>query len=143
MLAFDTKTLSPLIAQAQIADTLYTILPPKLKRRVLVYTDSKYSAMNNEIIEKNYTGKREEFNGIKLLEDVHKSTAKELIDLKRKKLIAMGVDIDNISYEMREKYYREVSILDGEVEEEGQTRIRPTVDEGQINQLIKQNVADF
>jgi hypothetical protein len=94
----------------------------------LVYTDSKYTIMNNEIIEKKYTSKREEFNGIKLIEEVHKSTAKELIDLKRKRLIAMGIDIDNLSYEIREKYYREVSILDDEAEDEGKARIRPAVD---------------
>lgn len=47
-----------------------------------------------------------------MLENVHKSTTRELIRLKRKKLLEMGVEIDHVSYEMREKYFREVSIVE-------------------------------
>lgn len=47
MLQFDVKTLNPLITQAQISDTLYNVLPQKQKVKVLVYTDQRYSLMNN------------------------------------------------------------------------------------------------
>jgi len=112
MLEFDVKTLCPLVTQAQISDTLYNVLPEKQRVKVLVYTDGRYSQMNNEVIDKNYTCKREEFEGVKMLENVHKSTTREIIRLKRKKLLEMGVEIDHVSYEMREKYFREVSIVD-------------------------------
>jgi hypothetical protein len=43
---------------------------------------------------------------------VQKRNTRELIEMKRKKLAAMGVDVDNMSYEMREKWYRDVSLFD-------------------------------
>lgn len=145
MLQFDVKTLCPLITQAQISDTLYNVLPEKQRIKVLVYTDHRYSNMNAEVIDKNYMCKREEFEGVKMLEDVHKSTTRELIRLKRKKLIEMGVEIDHVSYEMREKYFREVSVVEegDETEEHIKGRGKPAIDVGQINDLIKQNVSDF
>lgn len=60
---------------------------------------------------------------------VQKRSVKDLIELKRKKLLSMGLNLDTMSYELREKYYRDVSVLDDEEEEENQVRNRrPTVD---------------
>ena len=145
MLEFDVKTLSPLVTQAQISDTLYNVLPEKQKVKVLVYTDNRYSHMNNEVIDKNYTCSREEFEGVKMLDNVHKLTTRELIRLKRKKLLEMGVEIDHVSYEMREKYFREVSIIEegDDSDEQGKGKGKTTIDVNQINEMIKQNVADF
>ena len=36
---------------------------------------------------------------------MQKKNTKEIVQLKRKKLQAMGVDVDNLTYEQREKYY--------------------------------------
>lgn len=72
---------------------------------------------------------QEKFNGMELLEMVQKRSVKDLIELKRKKLLSMGLNLDTMSYELREKYYRDVSVLDDEEEEENQVRNRrPTVD---------------
>lgn len=66
---------------------------------------------------------------MELLEMVQKRSVKDLIELKRKKLLSMGLNLDTMSYELREKYYRDVSVLDDEEEEENQVRNRrPTVD---------------
>lgn len=35
------------------------------------------------------------------MEETHKKNTRELIDLKRKKLLARGIDIDCLSFEMR------------------------------------------
>lgn len=87
----------------------------------------------------------EGFNGMELLELVQKRNTRELVDMKRKKLLAMGLDIDGMSYEVREKYYREVDLLEGEEEEgdDGPVRVRPAIDEGQIIALIKNQVEDI
>lgn len=81
------------------------------------------------MLTKNYRDVQEKFNGMELLEMVQKRSVKDLIELKRKKLLSMGLNLDTMSYELREKYYRDVSVLDDEEEEENQVRNRrPTVD---------------
>jgi hypothetical protein len=81
------------------------------------------------VLTKNYRDVQEKFNGMELLEMVQKRSVKDLIELKRKKLLSMGLNLDTMSYELREKYYRDVSVLDDEEEEENQVRNRrPTVD---------------
>lgn len=80
-----------------------------------------------------------------MLDEVHKHTTRELIKLKRKKLLEMGVEIDHVSYEMREKYFREVSVIEegDELEEQSKGKGKPTIDLNQINEMIKNNVHDF
>jgi hypothetical protein len=41
-----------------------------------------------------------------VLENVQKRNVKDIIDMKRKKLISMGIDIDNLNYDAKEKYYK-------------------------------------
>ena len=42
--------------------------------------------------------------------------------MKRKKLISMGIDIDNLNYEAKEKYYREVELHEEEAEDEDEVK---------------------
>ena len=41
---------------------------------------------------------------------MQKRNTKEIVQLKRKKLLAMGIDIDHLTYEQRERYYNEVEL---------------------------------
>lgn len=79
---------------------------------MLVFENAKYWKLNNEVLTKNYREVADKFDGLDLLEMVQKRSAKELIELKRKKLLSMGLNLDTMSYELREKYYRDVSVLD-------------------------------
>lgn len=36
---------------------------------------------------------------------MQKRNTKEIVQLKRKKLLEMGIDIDHLTYEQRERYY--------------------------------------
>ena len=58
------------------------------------------------------------FNGMSLLESSQKRTAKQIIDMKRKKLIADGIDIDNLTYEVKERHYKEVNLYEDCLEDE-------------------------
>lgn len=67
---------------------------------------------------------------------MQKKCTKEIIQLKRKKLMEMGIDIDHATYEEREKYYSEISLddeLNMDIEE---TRVAQKVDESEIRRII-------
>lgn len=67
--------------------------------------------------------------------------------MKRKKLISMGIDIDNLNYEAKEKFYKEISLTEDEINEEGDIRVNNGPDEneitGTINRMIELASADF
>lgn len=46
--------LAPLLTQAQICDTLKFVLPPKMRKRLLVYENQKYGQLNKSILDKVY-----------------------------------------------------------------------------------------
>ena len=59
---------------------------------------------------------------------MQKRNTKEIVQLKRKKLLAMGVDIDHLTYEQRERYYAEVE-LEGELgDDEDEVKMNNKVD---------------
>jgi hypothetical protein len=95
---FKIDNIAPLITQAQISDCLYNVLPNKMKKRIAIHEHKKYFQFNREVLEKNYREIREKFNGIELLEEMQKKNTKEIIQLKRKKLLTMGIDIDHLTY---------------------------------------------
>ena len=89
------------ITQAQISDCLFAVLPNKLKKRVSIHEYKKYYHLNREVLDKPYKEVVEKFRGIELLEDMQKRNTKEIVQMKRKKLLAMGIDIDHLTYEQR------------------------------------------
>ena len=44
---------------------------------------------------------KEKFNGIELVEQMQKKNTREITQLKRKKIISMGIDIDHLTFEAR------------------------------------------
>ena len=62
--------------------------------------------------------------------------------MKRKKLLAMGIDIDHLTYEQRERYYHEVD-LDEAIQEDDEVKINNKIDENQIIQIISQYFGQF
>ena len=101
MVEFKLETVSPLITQAQISDCLYEVLPPKLRKRISIHEYKKYFILNREVLDKNYKDTEKKFKGVELLEEMQKKNTKEIVQLKRKKLLSMGVDIDHLTYEQR------------------------------------------
>jgi len=77
------------------------VLPNKLKKKITVHEYKKYYQLNREVLEKPYKEVKEKFGGIELLEEMQKRNTKEIVQLKRKKLLAMGIDIDHLTYEQR------------------------------------------
>lgn len=125
---FKIDNIIPLITQAQISDCLFDVLPNKLKKKVTVHEYKKYYQLNREVLEKPYKDVREKFAGIELLEEMQKRNTKQIVQLKRKKLLAMGIDIDHLTYQQRQRYYNEVE-LDGEFDDgDDQVKINNKVD---------------
>jgi hypothetical protein len=59
---------------------------------------------------------------------MQKKSTKEIVQIKRKKLMEMGIDIDHVSYEQREKYYQEINLdeeLNMDIEE---NKVTQTID---------------
>ena len=110
---FKIDNIAPLITQAQISDCLFNVLPAKMKKKISIHEYKKYYHLNREVLEKPYREVREKFRGIELLEEMQKRNTKEIVQLKRRKLLAMGVDIDHLTYEQRERHYNEVDLQEG------------------------------
>lgn len=68
-------------------------------------------------MEKNYKDVEKKFKGLELLEQMQKRNTKEIVQMKRKKLLAMGIDIDHLTYEQRERYYKDI-VLEEAVEDD-------------------------
>lgn len=82
-----------------------------------------------------------------MLESVQKRNTKEVINMKRKKLISMGIDIDNVNYDAKEKFYKEVVLTEDEIGEEGEIRVNSGPDQNEIantiNKMIELAFAEF
>lgn len=84
-----------------------------MRKKLLVYDYHQFGKLNSEILENDPRKVLTEvFNGLELLEKVQKRTTRTVIDLKRKKLMENGVDIDNLTYDLKEKYYKEVNLIE-------------------------------
>ena len=125
---FKVDNIVPLITQAQISDCLFNVLPQKLKKRITIFEYRKYYQFNRQVLEKPYKEVKEKFASHSLLEEMQKRNTKEIVQLKRKKLLAMGIDIDHLTYEQRERYYAEVQ-LEGDLgDEEDEVKMNNKVD---------------
>ena len=98
---FKVDNIVPLITQAQISDCLFNVLPNKLKKKISIFEYKKYYQLNREVLEKPYKDVTQKFGSHQLLEEMQKRNTKEIVQLKRKKLLAMGIDIDHLTYEQR------------------------------------------
>ena len=49
---------------------------------------------------------------------MQKKNMREITSLKRKKIISMGIDIDHLTFEARERYYQELDMDELSQEEE-------------------------
>lgn len=67
---------------------------------------------------------------------MQKRNTKDIVQLKRKKLLAMGIDIDHLTYEQRERYYNEVDLDQAFDDEDDEVKVSNKVDEKQILNLI-------
>jgi hypothetical protein len=43
---------------------------------------------------------------------MQKKNTKDIVEMKRKKLFSMGINLDNLTYEQQEKYYTEILFSD-------------------------------
>ena len=84
---FKVDSISPLITQAQISECLQAILPPRLKNKISIYEHKKYFELNKQVLERDHKNIENKMNGLKLLEERQKNITREIIQLKRKKLI--------------------------------------------------------
>lgn len=69
-----------------------------MKKRIAIHEHKKYFKLNREVLEKQYKEVQQKFNGLELLEQMQKKNTKEIVQLKRKKLLSMGIDIDHLTY---------------------------------------------
>jgi hypothetical protein len=88
------------------------------------------------VLEKPYKDFSEKFQALALLEEMQKRNTKEIVQLKRKKLLAMGIDIDHLTYEQRERYYSEVELGEAFDDEDDEVKVSNKIDEKQILSII-------
>jgi hypothetical protein len=74
---------------------------------------------------------------------MQKKKTKDIVQMKRKKLQAMGVDVDNLTYEQREKYYNEMVLEDNINDEDEEVRVAAKVDEKEVLGIVNKHFADF
>jgi cytidylate kinase len=60
-----------------------------------------YFELNKQVLERDYKKVDRVFDGLGVLEVMQKKCTKEIIQLKRKKLLEMGIDIDHLTFEAR------------------------------------------
>ena len=83
------------------------------------------------------------FAGIELLEQMQKKNTKEIVQIKRKKLLAMGVDIDHLNYESRQRYYNEVQLDEEMDDDDDEVKVSNKIDEKQILSIVAQHFTQF
>ena len=76
------------------------------------------------------------FKGIELLEEMQKRNTKEIVQLKRKKLLSMGVDIDHLTYEQRERYYSELVLEDAIEDDDEEVKVTAKADEKEVLAIV-------
>lgn len=135
--------MSPLITEAQISECLYNVLPQKLKKRIAIHEHKKYFKLNREVLEKQYKEVEVKFKGLALLEEMQKKNTKEIVQLKRKKLLSMGIDIDHLTYEQRERYYNEMVLEDTMEDDDEEVKITAKADEKEVLAIVNKHFADF
>ena len=67
---------------------------------------------------------------------MQKRNTKQIVQLKRKKLLAMGIDIDHLTYEQRQRYYNELELDTDFGDEDDEIKMTNKVDQKQILQII-------
>lgn len=132
---FKIDNIIPLVTQAQVSECLYAVLPPKMRKRISIHEYKKYFHLNREVLEKNYKEVREKFKGYELLEEMQRRNTKEIVQLKRNRLLAMGVDIDHLTYEQRERYYNEM-VLEDALDDDDEVKVSAKVDEKQVLAVV-------
>ena len=95
---FKVDSITPLITQSQISECLSAILPAKTRNKISIYEYKKYYELNKQVLERDYKKVDRVFDGLGVLEVMQKKCTKEIIQLKRKKLLEMGIDIDHATY---------------------------------------------
>lgn len=74
---------------------------------------------------------------------MQKKNTKEIVQLKRKKLQTMGVDVDNLTYEQREKYYNEMVLDDTANDDDEEVKVTAKADEKEVLAIVDKHFADF
>lgn len=74
---------------------------------------------------------------------MQKKNTKEIVQLKRKKLQTMGVDVDNLTYEQREKYYSEMVLEDTANDDDEEVKVTAKADEKEVLAIVDKHFADF
>jgi hypothetical protein len=83
------------------------------------------------------------FKGLELLEEMQKKNTKDIVQMKRKKLQSMGVDVDNLTYEQREKYYNDLVLEETIADEDEEVKVAAKVDEKEILAIVGKHFSDF
>lgn len=63
--------------------------------------------------------------------------------MKRKKLQSMGVDVDNLTYEQREKYYSDMVLEDTINDDDEEVKVTAKADEKEVLAIVNKHFADF
>ena len=63
--------------------------------------------------------------------------------MKRKKLLAMGIDIDHLTYEQRERYYKDIVLEEGIEDDDEEVKVTAKVDEKEVLNVVNKYFGDF
>lgn len=74
---------------------------------------------------------------------MQKRNTKEIVQMKRKKLLAMGIDIDHLTYEQREKYYKDIVLEEGIEDDDEEVKVTAKVDEKEVLNVVNKYFGDF
>lgn len=74
---------------------------------------------------------------------MQKRNTKEIVQMKRKKLLAMGIDIDHLTYEQRERYYKDIVLEEGMEDDDEEVKVTAKVDEKEVLNVVNKYFGDF